>query len=120
MDDLDRNIEKFKKDNPDLAKDFDLGYQDFKIGAILKMAREEKGLTQEELVEKCNLSVRTLQRIEYGEVTPRTYTVKLIFEALDLNYENSFVSEKGMISKWLEQFFISFIDLFIFFVCFRS
>jgi len=48
---------------------------------IVKL-RKASGLTQEELVEKCNLSVRTLQRIEAGEVTPRSYTIKLIFSAL--------------------------------------
>jgi transcriptional regulator with XRE-family HTH domain len=50
--------------------------------AILEM-RKAKGLTQEELVERCNISVRTLQRIEAGEVTPRTFTVRTIFAALD-------------------------------------
>lgn len=86
------------------------------LGKKIADYRKAKGLTQEELVEKCNLSVRTLQRIEAGEVTPRSYTVKLIFEALELNYDNSFEtskeSSKGLTSKWLEQFYISFIDLF--------
>jgi len=47
--------------------------------------RKDKGLTQEELVDKCNISVRTLQRIESGEVTPRSYTVKTILAALDFD-----------------------------------
>lgn len=85
------------------------------LGRKIADSRKAKGLTQEDLVEKCNLSVRTLQRIESGEVTPRTFTVKLIFEALELNYDNAFDSSNGskrLISKWLEQFYISFIDLF--------
>src|SRR5690606_18323924 len=47
----------------------------------------QKGLTQEDLVERCNINVRTIQRIEAGEVSPRSYTLKLILEALgyDLN-----------------------------------
>lgn len=52
------------------------------LGKKIAKLRKAKGLTQEELVEKCNLSVRTLQRIEAGEVTPRSYTIKLIFTAL--------------------------------------
>lgn len=52
------------------------------LGKKIVKLRKAKGLTQEELVEKCNISVRTLQRIEAGEVTPRSYTVKLIFNAL--------------------------------------
>src|SRR5690606_23774689 len=53
------------------------------LGKKIADLRKQKGLTQEELVEKCNVNVRTLQRIESGEVNPRRYTVKLIFEALD-------------------------------------
>ena len=49
------------------------------LGKKIAELRKAKGFTQEELVEKCNLSVRTLQRIESGEVTPRSYTVKIIF-----------------------------------------
>lgn len=53
------------------------------LGKKISEMRKAKGLTQEELVEKCNLNVRTIQRIEAGEVTPRSYTIKSIFEALD-------------------------------------
>jgi transcriptional regulator with XRE-family HTH domain len=53
------------------------------LGRKISELRKEKGLTQEELVDKCNISVRTLQRIESGEVTPRSFTVKTILAALD-------------------------------------
>ncbi|GMQ23393.1 hypothetical protein Aoki45_00750 [Algoriphagus sp. oki45] len=53
------------------------------LGKKISELRKAKGLTQEELVEKCNLNVRTIQRIEAGEVTPRSYTIKALFEALD-------------------------------------
>jgi transcriptional regulator with XRE-family HTH domain len=57
------------------------------LGKILTNLRNEKGLTQEELVEKCNISVRTIQRIEAGEVTPRSYTIKTILAALGQDLE---------------------------------
>ena len=38
------------------------------LGHKILELRKAKGLTQEELVEMCNLNVRTLQRIEAGEV----------------------------------------------------
>ena len=86
------------------------------LGKKIADYRKSKGFTQEDLVERCNLSVRTLQRIEAGKVTPRIYTVKLILEVLELDFENSLSShkenDKGRIEKWLEQFYISFIDLF--------
>jgi transcriptional regulator with XRE-family HTH domain len=53
------------------------------LGKKISDLRKQKGLTQEELVDKCNISVRTLQRIESGEVTPRSYTVKTILAALE-------------------------------------
>lgn len=85
------------------------------LGRKIADYRKSKGFTQEELVEKCNLSVRTLQRIEAGEVTPRLYTIKLILEVLELNYEDSMSSQKwnnkGIINKWLEPFYNRFIDL---------
>lgn len=58
------------------------------LGKKIADYRKVKGLTQEELVEKCNINVRTLQRIEAGEVTPRTSTIKLIFEALEIEFED--------------------------------
>ena len=58
------------------------------LGKRISEMRKAKGLTQEELVELCNLNVRTIQRIEAGEVTPRSYTIKALFEALGAQLEN--------------------------------
>lgn len=57
------------------------------LGKTIQALRQEKKLTQEELVEKCNVNVRTLQRIEAGDVTPREFTIKAILEALDYKFE---------------------------------
>jgi len=59
------------------------------LGKKIAELRQLKGLTQEELVNECNINVRTLQRIEAGEVTPRNYTIKRIFEVLDYDYFNA-------------------------------
>lgn len=56
------------------------------LGYKIQNWRKAKGLTQEELVEKCNLNVRTLQRIEAGEVLPRSYTIKSILEVLNIDF----------------------------------
>ncbi len=63
------------------------------LGRKILELRKAKGLTQEELVEKCNISVRTLQRIEIGEVTPRSYTIRTILEALEYNLSAISVSD---------------------------
>jgi transcriptional regulator with XRE-family HTH domain len=40
--------------------------------------RNRKGLTQKELAELCNVNIRTIQRIESGDVIPRKHTLKLL------------------------------------------
>lgn len=52
------------------------------LGSKLLALRTEKGMTQHELREKCHVSVRTIQRIESGAVTPRASTVKILLIAL--------------------------------------
>ncbi|WP_276372460.1 helix-turn-helix domain-containing protein [Chryseolinea sp. H1M3-3] len=49
--------------------------------------RKQKGMTQEVLAEMTGLNVRTVQRIEAGEVDPRLYTLKSIADALQVNLE---------------------------------
>ena len=78
------------------------------LGRKISELRKAKGLTQEELVEKCNISVRTLQRIETGEVTPRSYTIKTILAALDYdlstiaqNDDTIFQSSVGKLKQYL-------------------
>lgn len=58
------------------------------LGKRLTDLRKAKNLTQEELVEKSRVSVRTIQRIEAGDVLPRTYTVKILLDALGESYES--------------------------------
>lgn len=58
------------------------------LGQRILELRKQKGLTQEELVEQCNINVRTIQRIEAGEVTPRSFTLKTILEVLGEDIEN--------------------------------
>lgn len=81
------------------------------LGKKIAELRKVKGFTQEELVEKCNISVRTLQRIEAGEVMPRSYTVKTIFATLEY-IDSSEMNSGFSFSKWLEQFYRYVLDLF--------
>lgn len=59
------------------------------LGKKILQLRLSKGLTQNELAEKCNLSIRTIQRIELAEVTPRSFTIKTIFSSLEYDFYNS-------------------------------
>lgn len=64
MSDLDKYIQKRKENDKDFAKNFDIGYEDFKIGEMLKQARTEIGLTQEEVAKKLNTKKSAISRIE--------------------------------------------------------
>ena len=55
-------------------------------GKLIKELRTKKGMTQEELADKTEVSARTIQRIENGEVDPRAYTLQMIAKALDVDY----------------------------------
>lgn len=64
MSGLKKYIKKRKKSAPEFEKNFDAGYKHFKIGVLLKQAREETGLTQEELASRLNTKKSAISRIE--------------------------------------------------------
>ena len=55
-------------------------------GKLIRELRIKKGMTQEELAEKTEVSARTIQRIENGEVDPRAYTLQMIAKALEVDF----------------------------------
>ncbi len=57
------------------------------IGTRITNIRKGKGYTQNDVVEKCNINIRTLQRIESDQVQPRPYTLREILKALDYDYD---------------------------------
>ncbi len=67
--------------------------------------RKLKGLTQDELAEKTTVGVRTIQRIEKGEVQPHLQTVKLLAVGLDVEVDALLVldnpKEETIQRKWM-------------------
>lgn len=64
MSDLQNYIKKRKARDAEFANNFDSGYEQFKIGVILKQAREEAGFTQETLARKLKTKKSAISRIE--------------------------------------------------------
>lgn len=54
------------------------------IGDIIKRRRITIGLSQEELSQESQLSLRTIQRIENNASNPRGYSIKAIAKVLDI------------------------------------
>ncbi|HPG41611.1 MAG TPA: helix-turn-helix transcriptional regulator [bacterium] len=82
MDDLDKYIQKRKNASPDFAKRFDEGYETFKIGVLLRQAREQAGITQEELAQKLNTKKSAISRIENHSEDMRLSTLKSYLDAV--------------------------------------
>jgi len=82
MDDLERYIEVRKEHSADFAKGFEIGYEQFKIGVILRAAREEAGLTQEDLAERLHTKKSAVSRIENHAEDIRLSTLEKFAEAI--------------------------------------
>jgi HTH-type transcriptional regulator/antitoxin HipB len=56
------------------------GYQEFKLGALIHEARLEKGLTQEELAERCGTNKAYISKVENNVKDVRISTLQKIIE----------------------------------------
>ncbi len=89
-------------------------------GQLIKELRLKKGITQEDLAAKTDISVRTIQRIESGDVDPRAYTLQSIAAALEVDFEVLAQSEmeadrvgRQESSRWLPVLHLSGLLLLI-------
>jgi len=64
------------------------------IGIKISQIRKQKALSQEQLAEISKVNVRTIQRIENNETTPRGTTLKLICDALEVSPQEMMNFEK--------------------------
>ena len=82
MDDLDRFIEEQKRLHPEFAEGFDEGYENFKIGVLLQLSREQAEMTQEEVAQKMGTKKSAISRIENHAEDIRLSTLKKYAKAL--------------------------------------
>jgi DNA-binding XRE family transcriptional regulator len=71
-----------KKRDPEFAKGYDEGYQNFKIGVLLKLAREEAGMTQDEIARKLKTNKSAISRMENHADDIRLSTLEKYAKAL--------------------------------------
>ena len=64
MSDLKQYIAKRKSIDTKFSENFEDGYQEFKIGEMLKLARKEIGLTQSDIAKALHTKKSTISRIE--------------------------------------------------------
>jgi HTH-type transcriptional regulator / antitoxin HipB len=64
MSDLAAYARKRAQHDPQFAEGLEAGYMEFKIGVLLREAREQAGLTQEEVAERLDTKKSAISRIE--------------------------------------------------------
>jgi transcriptional regulator with XRE-family HTH domain len=70
------------KRDPEFAKGYEEGYQQFKLGVMLKVAREQAGLTQEQVAKKLRTNKSAISRIERHAKDMRISTLQKYARAL--------------------------------------
>ena len=82
MSDLQKYIKARKKTDKEFAYDYDTGYEEFKIGVMIREARTEIGLTQEELAKKIKTTKSAISRIENHAEDIKLSTLEKVAKAL--------------------------------------
>ena len=72
--------EQYGKKGAKERDDFEQGYEEFKLGFILRQARLERGMTQEELAEKVGTNKGYISKIENNIKDVRISTLQKIIE----------------------------------------
>ena len=74
------------------------------LGTKVTELRKEKGFTQEHLAEVCEVTPRTIQRIESGEVEPRAFTRNSLSNVLEFDLGKNEVEKERF---WLAALHLS-------------
>jgi len=82
MSDLRVYIDGRKKRDSEFSENYDKGFQDFKLGVMLRQAREDAGLTKEELARKISTKKTAISRIENHAEDMKLSTLEKFANAL--------------------------------------
>jgi ribosome-binding protein aMBF1 (putative translation factor) len=82
MNDLTRYARTRAKRDPEFAENLESGYADFKVGALLRQAREKAGLTQEQVAERLETKKSAISRIERSAGSIRFSTLERYARAI--------------------------------------
>ena len=82
MSDLDKYINKRKRRDAEFAEGFEAGYSNFKVGVLLKQARERAGMTQDEVARKLRTKKSSISRIENHAEDIRLSTIQRYAKAI--------------------------------------
>jgi len=81
------------------------------LGLKVTELRQQQGITQEKLAEYCEVSTRTIQRIEGGEVEPRAFTRNSLSNILEFDFGKE---STGHTDLWLAIIHLSSVFCIVF------
>ena len=81
------------------------------LGLKIAELRQQNGLTQEKLAEYCEVSTRTIQRIESGEVEPRSFTRNSLSNILEFDFGKENTNNENL---WLALLHLSSVVCVVF------
>lgn len=84
------------------------------FGLKITELRQQKALTQEKLAEHCEVSTRTIQRIESGEVEPRSFTRNSLSNILEFDFGKENTTHENL---WLVLLHLSRTVCIVFIPC---
>lgn len=87
MSDVKRYTTERARRDKEFAEGFEIGYADFKIGVILRQARESAGLTQEGIAQRLHTQKSAISRIENHADDVRLSTLRRYAEAVGANLQ---------------------------------
>ena len=91
MSDLKKYIDKRKKQDPEFWKDYDESFETFKLGILLKQARKEAGMTQEQIAIELETTKSVISRMENHATDIRLSTLEKFAKALGRRIQVSLV-----------------------------
>ena len=95
MSDVQRYSQQRAERDAEFAENYDTGYADFKIGVILRQAREAAGLTQDEVARRLQTQKSAISRIENHADDVRLSTIRRYAEAVGANLHIRLTVSKG-------------------------
>jgi len=87
MSDLKKYVSRRKSSDSEFRDGYEEGYKAFKIGVLLRQAREASGLTQEEIAEKLHTKKSAISRIENHAEDIRLSTLEKFVSVLGRKLE---------------------------------
>ena len=89
MSEVERYIAQRKKMDPDFAEGFEEGFREFEIGVLLRQAREDAGMTQEQLAALIRTKKTAISRLENHAEDIKLSTLNKVAKALGKQLEVS-------------------------------